>query len=101
MPYRYRCTACAADAPRRGSRTDAATDQTEHRNRAHHGLAPDDEITHVPSAAATLMREALTRQQTTRSARPPRAADHPAVRQGLLLLGAGVAILLLLNLLFH
>lgn len=102
MPYRYRCNACAADAPRRGSHADAATDRTEHRDRAHHGLAPDDEIDQVPGvvavAAGRLLDGAIRPRPENRR---PGPADHPAVRQGLLLLGAGVAVLLLLNLLFR
>ncbi|MEU9333158.1 hypothetical protein AB0D49_08330 [Streptomyces sp. NPDC048290] len=61
MPYRYRCHACAADGRRHGSRADAKTDRAEHRDRAHHGLTPDDEILHEPGLLAVGARWMLAR----------------------------------------
>ncbi|MFJ4682028.1 hypothetical protein [Streptomyces sp. NPDC088789] len=61
MPYRYRCNACAADGRRHGSRADAKTDRDEHRDRAHHGLIPNDEIQQEPGPLAIGVRWLLAR----------------------------------------
>ncbi|MBZ6258835.1 hypothetical protein KVH22_25300 [Streptomyces olivaceus] len=61
MPYRYRCNACAAAGRRHGSRADAKTDRTDHRDQAHHGLAPEDEIFHEPGLIAIATRWLVTR----------------------------------------
>ncbi|MBZ6085890.1 hypothetical protein KVH15_33445 [Streptomyces olivaceus] len=61
MSFRYHCRACAATGRRHGSRADAKTDRTEHRARAHHGLAPDDEVLHEPGLVAISVRWLVAR----------------------------------------
>lgn len=111
MRYTYRCNACAASAPERGDHHDARHDRDDHRQRAHHGLRPDDEITETPGLLAAALGE-LIRPDNRRprgKARPQKSAgaglgwdqlrNAPYWQQAVRLLGVGVAVILLLSVL--
>ncbi|WP_189938121.1 hypothetical protein [Streptomyces sulfonofaciens] len=105
MRYTYRCDVCRASAPSRGSRADARADRDDHRDRAHHGLSPDDGIDQTPGPVDQLITHALNRAAARARGERRSSRDHPdaqpAIRQATLLLAAGAAVIILLGLLIR
>ncbi|GAA4687911.1 hypothetical protein [Streptomyces youssoufiensis] len=89
MPYVYRCEACRAAAAPRAWRDQAERDQDAHRERAHHGLIPDDGITRTGPPPA-----ARPPSELWRAVRAVGRTDY--TRQAAVLLGAGVLVVMLL-----
>ncbi|BBB01104.1 hypothetical protein RVR_8359 [Actinacidiphila reveromycinica] len=86
--YVYRCDNCQAEADPRADWHDARQDQADHRERAHHGLRPQDDIMQVPGMLAGLAREAAQAISDRRTKRP-RPARRPELPQGAVLLLVG------------
>ncbi|MFT2014620.1 hypothetical protein ACMA1D_02045 [Streptomyces sp. 796.1] len=94
MPYVYRCEACRASAPPRAWQDQARADRDEHRERAHHGLIPDDGITRTGPPAGPRPPSELWR-----AVRTVGSTDY--LRQAAVLLGAGVLVVMALAAILH
>lgn len=108
MRYTYRCNNCRATAPDRREHRDARQDRDDHRERAHHGLRPDDEIIETPGIVVELARAVFQPPQP----RPLRRTGPPLVnwrhlsgaaywQQAVRLLGIGVGVIVLLAIIRH
>ncbi|MDN3056897.1 hypothetical protein PH213_20550 [Streptomyces sp. SRF1] len=104
MRYVYRCNPCQAAAPERSDQYQARADRDQHRERAHHGLIPNDRIGEVPGPLAVLgqavlrsglelLAEGSRRAGKSKAVREVRASEYWRQAVRLLWIGAGVLVL--------